>query len=147
MSSNSGSFEPSLFLRGILLVGGFRSRQELNAMSPEVREAQDTTGDVERRNTLIEELRKHSNQTVKHFQAFDDNILAGKGAILVYIRRTNIRNDADLQNMSDDDLRNTLIVEYVNNSSNNFDVQIFQALSDVQLVLAGLGQPVQGRIH
>ena len=87
-------------IRGVLLLGGFRTQRELNAMSYE-----------DMRNTLIVEMSKHSNQTVPFFQGQDDATLGGMGAAMVFLRHTGIRDDAALRQMSADDQRNTLIVE------------------------------------
>lgn len=87
-------------VRGVLLLGGFRTQHELNLMSYE-----------EMRNTLIVEMAKHSSQSVGWYQGQDDATLAGTGAAMVLLRRTGIRDDAALRTMSADDQRNTLIVE------------------------------------
>src|SRR5215216_348746 len=85
-------------LRGVLLAGNFRTHHELLTMSND-----------DQRNTLIVELAAHSNQT--DYQAYDDDTLAGMGAVLVFLRASRIRDDAALRTMSADDQRNTLIVE------------------------------------
>src|SRR5215216_1789376 len=87
-------------IRGVLLAGKFRTQHELNEMSAD-----------DQRNTLIVELSNRTNQKGPHFQAMDDATLAGMGAVLVFVREAKIRNDAELKTMSDDDQRNTLIVE------------------------------------
>src|SRR5690242_6134911 len=87
-------------IRGILLAGQFRTQHELNGMSSE-----------DQRNTLIVELAGRTNQPVGHFQAMDDATLAGTGAVLLFLRTARIRTDQELRSMSDDDQRNTLIVE------------------------------------
>jgi hypothetical protein len=84
--------------RGVLLVGGFRTQYQLNAISPD-----------DMRNTLIAELTNHSNQA--NYQAYNDYDLAGAGAVMVALRELQIRSDAQLRTMSSDDQRNTLIVE------------------------------------
>lgn len=82
----------------MLLVGGFRTQHELNAMSLD-----------DMRNTLIVEMTNHSNQT--NYQAYNDRDLAGAGAVMVALRELKIRTDAQLRTISSDDQRNTLIVE------------------------------------
>ncbi|HEX6737464.1 MAG TPA: LamG-like jellyroll fold domain-containing protein [Vicinamibacteria bacterium] len=118
---------PETFIRGVLLAGRFRTKDELNRMS-----------DDDRRNTLITELANRSNQPVTHFQRLDSSALAGAGAVLVFLREARIRDDATLKTMSDDDMRNTLIVETTFHSG--LTVAQLQALSNVQLVQAGLGR-------
>jgi hypothetical protein len=88
----------------------------------------------DQRNTLIVELTAHSNQT--DYQAYDDDTLAGLGAVLVFLREGGIRDDAALRMMSADDQRNTLIVE--------IDAQThlgdrLQSLRNMDLVRLGLG--------
>lgn len=116
-------------IRGVLLAGRFRNQHELNTMS---------NGDM--RNTLIVELSKHTNQT--DYQRFDDDTLAAKGAVMVFLRECRLRNDAALSTMSSDDQRNTLIVE--------LDGQVhvgraLQAFDDLDLVRIGLGSDLATR--
>lgn len=118
----------SSFIRGVLLAGQFRTQHELNAMS-----------DDDQRNTLIVELSGHTNQPVSHFQAMNDHDLEGTGAVLVFLREAGIRTDEQLKTMSDDDQRNTLIVE--------IDAQTrlgsrLQSLTNMELVLGALGVPL-----
>lgn len=112
-------------LRGVLLLGGFRTQRELNAMSYE-----------DMRNTLIVEMSKHSNQAVPFFQGQDDSTLAGVGAAMVFLRHTGIRDDAALRQMSADDQRNTLIVEI---DAQTGQGRALQGVSTLDLVLIALG--------
>ena len=89
---------PFAFIAGVLLAGRFRTHRELSHMAREAR-----------RNTLIVELAGRTNQPVAHFQALDDAALAGKGAIMVFLREGKIRTDAQLKSISDDDQRNIAI--------------------------------------
>ena len=109
-------------IRGVLLVGKFRTQHELNKMSPE-----------DQRNTLITELIGRSNQS--NFQSFDDATLAGAGAVLVFLREAKIRDDRTLKTMSADDQRNTLIAEI--GAQTQLGSQL-QGLSNMDLVLRGL---------
>lgn len=116
-------------IRGVLLAGRFRSQHELNIMS-----------NNDMRNTLIVELAKHTNQS--DYQRFDDDALAGKGAVMVFLRECRLRDDAALSTMSSDDQRNTLIVE--------LDGQVhvggaLQAFDDLDLVRIGLGSDLATR--
>ena len=87
-------------IRGVLLAGQFRSQHDLDKMSHD-----------DMRNTLIVELAGRSRQT--NLQSFNDDTLAGMGALLVYLRTARIRDDAVLKTMTADDMRNILIVELV----------------------------------
>ena len=113
-------------IRGVLLAGKFRSHHDLNAMSPD-----------DQRNTLIVVLNGLSNQPVRHYQAFDDATLAGKGAVLVFLREGRIRRDDELRRMTDDDQRNTAIVEIGSQTGLGRELQ---GLSDLDLVRLGLGR-------
>jgi len=114
-------------IRGVLLAGKFRSQRDLNAMT-----------DGDQRNTLIVELSNRTGQSVSHYQAMDDSALAGIGAVLVFLRESLIRGDADLRAMSDADMRNTLIVELAAQTQRT--IPDLQSLSNLDLVLQGLGQ-------
>jgi len=117
------------WIRGILLLGGFRTHHELNAMSQD-----------DMRNTLIVELAAHSSETA--LQAYDDARLEGAGAVMVLLRRTGIRSDAALRTMSSDDQRNVLIVELATQTGFGSELQ---RLSNIQLVATALGlRPVLG---
>jgi hypothetical protein len=111
------------WIRGVLLVGGFRTHHELNAMSHQ-----------DMRNTLIVELAAHS--TEKNLQAYDDARLEGAGAVMVLLRHTGIRSNTDLQTMSADDQRNVLIVEL--GQQTRFGSEL-QGLSNIELVATALG--------
>jgi CubicO group peptidase (beta-lactamase class C family) len=119
----SNTHPPFFPIRGVLLAGGFRTTRELNAMSPE-----------DMRNTLIVEMTNHSNQA--DYQAYDNDALAGVGAVMVFLRRTGIRDDAALRTMSADDQRNTLIVELDAQTHLGLDLQAF---GNLELVLTALG--------
>jgi len=110
-------------IRGVLLAGRFRTQHELNAMS-----------NSDMRNTLIVELTKHSNQT--DYQRFDDDTLAGMGAVMVFLREGHLRDDAALSTMSSDDQRNTLIVEL---DGETHAGRALQGFGDLDLVRIGLG--------
>jgi hypothetical protein len=110
-------------IRGVLLAGKFRTQRELNKMSH-----------VDQRNTLIVELTNRSNQS--NFQSFDNDTLAGMGAVLVFLREAKIRGDRTLKTMTADDQRNTLIVEIGAMTGLG---SALQGLSNMDLVLVGLG--------
>ena len=94
----------------------------------------------EQRNTLIVEIAGRSKQT--NLQSFDDDTLAGMGAVLVFLRTARIRDDAALKGMTADDMRNVLIVEL--GSQTQMSGPALQALNNIDLVLLGLGKPLQG---
>src|SRR5258708_4832719 len=115
-------------MRGVLVAGGFRTQHDLNSMSPD-----------DQRNTLIVELSNRTNQSGGHFQSLDDETLTGVGAVLVFVRNSSIRNDVDIKGMSDDDLRNTLIVEL--GAQTGLPIPQLQGLTNIDLVSYGLGKP------
>jgi hypothetical protein len=110
-------------IRGVLLAGKFRTQRQLNDMSHD-----------DMRNTLIVELTNRTNQN--NYQGYDNDTLAGIGAVLVYLRVSGIRDDAALKAMSADDLRNTLITVLAAETGQGLGLQ---ALSNMDLVLVGLG--------
>jgi len=117
-------------LRGVLLLGGFRTRRDLTAMSHD---------DI--RNTAIVELEGRTAQ--RGGQAMDNETLAGAGALLVAMRRLGIRDDASLRTMTADDMRNTLIVEL--DATTHVGAQL-QGYTNLQLVeiLFGSDLPWRG---
>lgn len=116
-------------IRGVLLGGKFRNHHQLIAMSRE-----------DQRNTLIVEMAGHSNQSVGSYQALDNDTLAGVGAVMTFMRKSRIRDDAALKTMSADDQRNTLIVEIGGQTGMGRELQ---GLSNIDLVLIGLGKDPQ----
>src|SRR5262245_39116430 len=118
-------------IRGVLLAGKFRSHHQLNKMTRD-----------DQRNTLIVEIAGRSKE--KNLQSFDDDTLAGMGAVLVYLRTARIRDDAALKGMTVDDMRNILIVEL--GAQTRMDGPTLQGKSNIELVLLGLGKPLPGSI-
>lgn len=110
--------------RGVLLVGTFRTQQQLNGMSPD-----------DQRNTLITELAGRTKDTVGYYQSLNDHELAGAGALLVYLRATGSRTDPQITTMSADDMRNTVIVEVNAQTSRGRDLQSLSNMELIQLVL------------
>lgn len=121
-------------IRGVLLLGGFRTQHELNAMSYE-----------DMRNTLIVEMSKHNNQPVGWYQGQDDATLGGMGAAMVFLRHTGIRDDAALLQMSADDQRNTLIVEMDAQTGQGRALQAFSTL-DLVLIALGSDLAIRGQV-
>jgi hypothetical protein len=118
-------FKIEMTPRGVLLAGKWRKADELNHMPT-----------AEKRNALVVELSKHTNQTVKYFSSFDDDTLVGKGATVVFLREAGIRDDNALKNMSDADQRNAMVVE--NNDHTDRPIPELSAMSDKELVQVGL---------
>ncbi|GAB2829821.1 hypothetical protein [Lentzea nigeriaca] len=116
-------------IRGVLLAGGFRTQHELDTMSHE-----------DMRNTLIVELTARSNQN--DYQRYDNDTLAGMGAVMVFLRRNGLRYDDALKQMSSDDQRNTLIVELDAQTGAGRELQGF---TNLQLVQIGLGSDLATR--
>lgn len=110
-------------IRGVLLLGGFRTQRELNTMTHD-----------DMRNTLIVELSNRTNQ--KNYQAFDNDTLAGMGATLVFLRNAALRTDAELLTMSADDIRNTAIVELDQQTGMG---RALQGLTSLELAQVALG--------
>lgn len=113
-------------IRGVLLLGQFRTFVELNTMSRD-----------DRRNTLITELVNRTKQPVTHYQAMTDPDLAGAGAVLVFLRLIGARTDDVLATLSDDDQRNLLIVTVAGKTG--VSLPELQALSSLELVLEATG--------
>jgi hypothetical protein len=112
------------YIRGVLLVGRFRTQRELLTMPGE-----------DQRNTLIVELANRTRDGVSFYQGLNDRELAGAGALLVYLRLARSRTDAQIKTMSADDMRNTVIVE-MNAQVHRTDLQ---TLTNLQLALTALG--------
>jgi len=112
-------------IRGALLAGGFRTHHDLLAMSAD-----------DQRNTLIVEMTKHSNQPGGHFQSLNDFQLAGAGAAMVFLLKGGIRDANALKTMSDDDQRNTAIVEV---AAQTHLGNRLQGLRTIDLVAIALG--------
>jgi hypothetical protein len=89
----------------------------------------------DQRNTLITELAGRTRNDVRFYQGLDDAQLAGTGALLVYLRGTKSRTDAQIKTMTADDMRNTVIVE-IHEQTHRSDLQ---GLENVQLALTALG--------
>ena len=113
---------------GVLLVGKFRTLQQLNKMFPD-----------DQRNTLITELAGRTKDKVGQYQSLKDPDLAGAGALLVYLRDTGSRTDQQIKEMSADDMRNTVIVEV--GAQTGQGSSTLQALSNMDLIRLVLGRP------
>jgi len=111
-------------ISGALLVGKFRTQQQLKGMSHE-----------DRRNTLITELAGRTRDTLGHYQSLNDSDLAGAGSLLVYLRGTGSRSDQQIKTMSADDMRNTVIVEVGAQTGRGRDLQALSNRELIQLVL------------
>ncbi|MFD9698679.1 hypothetical protein [Lentzea sp. NPDC059081] len=116
-------------IRGVLLAGGFRTQHQLNAMSHD-----------DMRNTLIVEMTNHSNQD--DYQRYDNDTLAGMGAMMVFLRRNGLRDDAALKTMSADDQRNTAIVEL---DAQTGAGRALQGFTNLQLAQIALGSDLARR--
>jgi hypothetical protein len=95
----------------------------------------------DQKKALIREMAVRTNQPAQHFGLLKDDALAGAGAVLVYLRTAGIRADQELKAMSDDDQRNILIVEIGGQLLMGSELQ---GLSNMELVLLGLGKPLPG---
>ncbi len=120
-------------LRGALVWGKFRSPAALNAMSED-----------DMRNTLIVEMANRTSQPqgslsaspVGRFQAMDSRTLAGVGLSYAFLRDGGIRGEDALTRMTDEDMRNTLIVEVGAQTGLG---NVLQRLATAEIVAIGLG--------
>jgi hypothetical protein len=122
------------YIRGVLIAGRFRTQRELMEMSPD-----------DQRNTLIVELSHRTSQPVQYFQGLPDDVLAGAGAVLVFLHSGRIRTDEQLATITDGDQRNIAIVEI--GASTGIPGSALQAMHSIDLVLTGLGMggsPLRG---
>ncbi|SFR29533.1 hypothetical protein SAMN04488564_1206 [Lentzea waywayandensis] len=116
-------------IRGVLLAGGFRTQRQLNTMSRE-----------DMRNTLIVVMASLSKQS--DYQRYDNDILAGMGAVMVFLRRNGLRDDAALKTMTADDQRNVMIVEL---GAQTGAGQALQGFTNLQLAQIALGSDLATR--
>jgi hypothetical protein len=116
------------YIRGVLLVGKFRTQQGLNGMSAE-----------DQRNTLITELAVRTKDTGGFYQGLNNNDLAGTGALLVWLRETGSRTDQQIKTMSADDMRNTVIVEV--EALTGISGHVLQGLSNIDIIRRVLEMP------
>jgi hypothetical protein len=127
--SNADPFTIEMTTRGVLLAGKRRTEAELSGMSAE-----------DQRNHLIVMLAENSNHPVEYFQGFsrdNDNVdLVGKGAVVVFLLRAGIRDDAALKNMTDADQRKALIDANIKPTGMS-ETQL-KGVSNQQLVQKGL---------
>ena len=111
-----------------LKIAGWRTDDELSDMSTE-----------DKRNTLIVELHKHSNLSIRQLQAKKNtgslNSLTGMASIYYFLYSNNLRGVSDFKTMSDHDQRNTLIVEL--NKKVNKEIKELQGMNDQELVVLG----------
>ena len=119
-------------IRGVLLAGQFCTRQQLDKMTHE-----------DQRNTLIFEMGRHGEQP--NLQSFNDDTLAGMGAVLVFLRTARIRDDAALKGMTADDMRNILIVEL--GAQTHMSGPALQGMSNIEAGAAGPGQAAARRAY
>lgn len=119
-------------IRGVLAAGRFLTNQELNSISPDGQ-----------RNRLIFELGTRTRHSGAVLQSSDDATVAGWGFVFLFLREGGIRTEAQLKTMTADDQRNTLIVEL--NTQTKLGAHL-QSLSNIDLVLLGLGKPLPGSL-
>ena len=115
-------------LREALLFGGWRSVSAVSEMSTE-----------DQRNTLIVELEKITSYNIAQLQAFPSTgslrSLVGVAAIAVFLESRSIRSVPELNTMTYEEERNTLIADL--NVHGGFEVAFLQALGDYDLVIKG----------
>jgi len=131
--SKADPFTIEMTTRGVLLAGQWRTEAELSGMSAE-----------DKRNALIVMLVENSNGDVGYFQGFprgqdNDNIdLVGKGALVVFLLRAWLRDDAALKKMGDVDQRNALIEAIIKHTGSFWPETQLKGMSNQELVQKGL---------
>lgn len=114
-------------LDGVLVAGDARNASELARMPA-----------AEKRRAVMAFVKKHTGAPAPgHFDALDDDALVGKAAVIAFLLRTRIRTVAELDRMSDDDQRNTLITENAGHTQRS--VTALQGMDNRELVRLGLG--------
>jgi hypothetical protein len=116
-------------LYGVALAGGWRDAATLNGWS---------AGDI--RNLVITELSFRTRIPVAEpffLQRFNDAELIGKAALYIFSQRAGFRTDAQMREMTTDDLRNMVIVE--NDARLHLGGSVLQSMDDQTLVNIGLG--------
>ena len=113
-----------LSVRGILLAGKWRTADDLDTMSSE-----------DKRNTLITELGGHSNQDGPYFWGMDDAALAQKGAVVVFLLTTGLRDRKWLQAHSCAEHR-AAVVQLIHNARDE-PHKTLEGLSEGELVRWG----------
>ena len=108
-------------IRGILLQGGFRSQDELIAMS-----------DQEWREALITELANRTVTTKDRFDAMGNTQLAGVGALYLSLRDTQFVSESDLSGLTPNDMRQSLIFNL--NRQTGTPIGALSRLSNIELV-------------
>jgi hypothetical protein len=110
-------------ISSVLIVGKFRRPSDFVGMSLD-----------DQRNILIVELTGRTNQFGGYYQSLDNDMLAGTGAMLVFVRAAKIRTDQDIKTITDDDIRNIFIVEIYGRTGRTD----LQGLTNIQLVRLAL---------
>lgn len=93
-------FSMELTPAGVLAAGKWWTKEKADALSP-----------AEQRSELLKALTLTTKQNQEYFSQFDENELVGKAATAVFLKETGIRSAEGLKTMTDDNQRNTLIVE------------------------------------
>lgn len=93
------AFDIEMTVPGVLKAGKWAAAAELAGSAAALRAA------------LVQKLVEHSRQPRDFFEAMPDDRLVGCGAVAVLLLASGVRDQAGLKTMTDDDQRNTLIVE------------------------------------
>lgn len=114
-------------IRGVLLQGGFRTQDELNRMS-----------DDDWRDTLKAELANRTAGYVQDYDAFDNDALAGVGALLVYLLTTGDTSEATLVNYNAKDMRRAVTADIQKQTGIPLsELQLKSDLALIDLILKG----------
>lgn len=93
------AFDIEMTIPGVLKAGRWASAAQLAGSPTTLRAA------------LVQKMVEHTRQPREYFQTLPDDRLIGSGAVAVTLLTAGVRDQADLRTMTDDDHRNTLIVE------------------------------------
>ena len=107
-----------------LLSGGWRTKSQIKRMNRD-----------EKRNTLIVEMENHSNLRTRALQDKNDEQLATMAVAVIFLRDNRYRTKSQLNRMSDDDQRNTMIVEV--NKKAGTPVKKLQGMTNQQIARIG----------
>lgn len=108
-------------IRGVLLQGGFRSQQELSAMSS-----------ADWREALVAELANRTRGTRRDYDKLDNQALAGVGALLTHLTKVGFIQPSALAKFDIEDMRQSVVFEL--NSQTGLPLSELERLSDQQLI-------------
>jgi hypothetical protein len=97
----------------------------------------ETMSAEDKRNTLIVEMTARTRTPEPHYyQQFNNDMLIGKVAVLIFLMRAKIRDNGTLRTITDDGQRNILVVEHA--AHTQLTGSELQGMTNQQLVHVGL---------